>query len=251
MNRFEIKFATKRLIALTATADAIGSEGVSLADAGAFLSYAEQEMLADLDVAKKTKNKFAIHHALSDLVQFHAELNTVGVDDATSLSELIEEATELKLNTRHSEPRDFLTEARFIVSILNKLHSDELAQSYGTRYYDQLAEVLDTLFETLPTKPTNGETYSATELNEILELGILRDRLYRSGNYGDNANANWLVTDSESFPRLGQVIANLVDEVERENSHADEVGSVDALEGFGNNRFDAEQAGAFGCPVAG
>ena len=44
--------------------------------------------------------------------------------------------------------------------------------------------------------------------------------------------------------------ADTFEELEREDAHADEVGTVDALEAFGHDGFDAEEAGAFGCPVA-
>lgn len=50
---------------------------------------------------------------------------------------------------------------------------------------------------------------------------------------------------------LDFVVVGFVDEVEWEDAHADEVGAVDALEGFGDDGFDAEEACAFGGPVAG
>lgn len=42
-----------------------------------------------------------------------------------------------------------------------------------------------------------------------------------------------------------------VDEIAGQDAHADEVGAVDALEGFGDDGFHAEEVGAFGRPVAG
>ena len=47
--------------------------------------------------------------------------------------------------------------------------------------------------------------------------------------------------------RLG---ADAFGELEREDAHADEVGAVDAFETLGDDGFDAEEAGAFGGPVA-
>ena len=40
-------------------------------------------------------------------------------------------------------------------------------------------------------------------------------------------------------------------ELEGEDSHADEVGAVDALVALGDDEADAEEAGALGGPVAG
>ena len=39
-------------------------------------------------------------------------------------------------------------------------------------------------------------------------------------------------------------------ELQGQDAHADEVGAVDALEAGGHNNFDAEEAGAFGGPIA-
>ena len=44
--------------------------------------------------------------------------------------------------------------------------------------------------------------------------------------------------------------ADTLEELKREDAHADEVGAVDAFEAFGHNSLDSEEAGAFGCPVA-
>ena len=44
--------------------------------------------------------------------------------------------------------------------------------------------------------------------------------------------------------------ADAFGELEREDSHADEVGAVDAFEALGDDGFDSEEARAFGCPVA-
>ena len=41
-----------------------------------------------------------------------------------------------------------------------------------------------------------------------------------------------------------------VGELQRKDTHADEVRAVDAFEALGNDGFDAEKAGAFGSPVA-
>ena len=40
-------------------------------------------------------------------------------------------------------------------------------------------------------------------------------------------------------------------ELERDNAHTDEVGAVNTLERFRDNRFNAEEGGAFCRPVAG
>ncbi len=42
----------------------------------------------------------------------------------------------------------------------------------------------------------------------------------------------------------------IVTELQRQNAHADEVGAVDALVGFGEDSPDAEQGRAFCRPVA-
>ena len=44
--------------------------------------------------------------------------------------------------------------------------------------------------------------------------------------------------------------ADAFGELEREDAHADEVGAVDAFEALGDDGFDSEETGAFGCPVA-
>ena len=43
----------------------------------------------------------------------------------------------------------------------------------------------------------------------------------------------------------------LVDEVAGQDAHADEVGAVDSLEGFGDDGFHSEEVGSFRGPVAG
>src|SRR5690606_9672704 len=58
--------------------------------------------------------------------------------------------------------------------------------------------------------------------------------------------------DVEGF-RAGQPErdrALAIAEAQRQYAHADEIGTVDALETFRDHSFDAEQAGAFGGPVA-
>ena len=47
------------------------------------------------------------------------------------------------------------------------------------------------------------------------------------------------------------VIVSLIDEVERQDAHADQIGSVDALKGLGDHRLHAKETGALGGPVAG
>ncbi len=46
------------------------------------------------------------------------------------------------------------------------------------------------------------------------------------------------------------LIVRTVREVQGQDAHADEVRAVDALEGFGDDRFDSEEASAFCGPVA-
>src|SRR5699024_5060795 len=50
--------------------------------------------------------------------------------------------------------------------------------------------------------------------------------------------------DSQTLRRVPGV------ELQRKDSHADEVGAVDALEGLSEHRLDAQEGRAFGRPVA-
>ena len=65
-----------------------------------------------------------------------------------------------------------------------------------------------------------------------------------------------VVVDAEDVEGgVGEVfdffVVVLVDEVAGQDTHADEVGAVDALEGFRDDGFHTEEVGALGGPVAG
>ncbi len=62
---------------------------------------------------------------------------------------------------------------------------------------------------------------------------------------GQPANCHFFITDkAEHLPAFALL------ELQRNDAHADEVGAVNALEGLGDDRPDAEQPRALGRPVA-
>ncbi len=210
LNRFELLFIAKRLIEIESQKYALGFEGTSaLAEVSDFLDIARERINADLEIAKQTNNRNAVLFAVKDLLDIEAAAQAVGSENS-SLSEVLETLEAFPPPTGNSNARDFLVEARFVVGILEQIPNSETARLFGSTHYTRLGTILDDLFESFPNNPAAGRDYNATELVEILELGLLRDRLYRSGNYGQaRPNLNWTDPSAGSDSQLSRLISQL------------------------------------------
>lgn len=221
-NRFELLFAAKRLLDIEAAATTLGSEANStLSESTAFITHALEKADADLTVAKNTKNAKAILYALSDLLQLEAIRQSLGYEADSIISDVGDELSSFTPPLLATlSRRDFITEARFAISVIDQIPSPEIAQAFGERHYDRLSDILNQLFVNFPLNPSTSAPYTAAETAEIIELGLYRDRLYRSRNYGDTPNAIWLDASGETPARLARLIEHL----------AQQTGATDASE---------------------
>ncbi len=100
--------------------------------------------------------------------------------------------------------------------------------------------------------------FDILDLDRGIDPALERDLLHRAIGIGDRAGHLLLRLDrvqpldrhaflARQAQRLAGVTAG---ELERDNTHANEVGAVDAFETFGDHGLDAQQVGALGGPVA-
>ncbi len=211
LNRFELTAEVSKAINIEAAKVSSGSDSTScLEEASSLLNAVDDLIEADLQKALKTKNRRVISHALEDQFAIHVARTSSGIHSDTNLIEIAAILDDFPAPVPGQELRDYLVEAKYLGYILSQITKQEIALQHGNTHYKRLAETLDDLFEEFPLNPHEQRAYSTTETITILELGLLRDRLYRSTNYGiEHGNTTWVDTPENGESQLTRLINQL------------------------------------------